>query len=70
MVISILIYRKINPILPIPSGPSFDNNMHGPSIKKLAIPLAADNKEDIKEAMYKKSTSLGSNDIVPVCSFP
>ena len=56
--------------MPIPSGPSFDNNMHGPSIKKLAIPLAADNKEDIKEAMYKKSTSLGSNDIVPVCSFP
>ena len=44
--------------------------MHGPSIKKLAIPLAADNKEDIKVAMYKKSTSFGSNDIVPVCLFP
>ena len=51
IVVKMLRQRKKKPIPP--DKPFFDNNLQGPSSKKLAIPLAADIPEVINVAKKK-----------------
>ena len=52
-------HRKIKPIVPKPpNGPFFGTNLHGPSIKKLAIPLEAEITEVANVAMKKGLTLI------------
>ena len=51
-------YRKMKPIVPKPpKSPFFGTNLHGPSNKKLAIPLEAEISEVANVAKNKGSMS-------------
>ena len=51
-------HRKIKPIVPKPpNSPFFGTNLHGPSNKKLAIPLEAEISEAANVARNKGSMS-------------
>ena len=55
-------HRKMNPIVPKPpNSPFFGTNLHGPSNKKLAIPLEAEIIEVANVAMKKGSKSVKYN---------
>ena len=55
-------HRKMKPIVPKPpNSPFFGTNLHGPSIKKLAIPLEAEIIEVANAAMKKGSMSVKYN---------
>ena len=59
--------RKMNPIVPKPpNSPFFGTNLHGPSNKKLAIPLEAEMSEVANVAKNKGSKSLNPNSDFPV----
>ena len=50
-------HRKMKPIVPKPpNSPFFGTNLHGPSNKKLAIPLEAEMSEVANVATNKEST--------------
>ena len=55
-------HRKMKPIVPKPpNSPFFGTNLHGPSNKKLAIPLEAEIIEVANVAMKKRSKSVKYN---------
>ena len=57
-VVIMLRHRKMKPIVPKPpKRPFFGTNLHGPSIKKLSIPLEAEIIEVANVAMKKESKS-------------
>ena len=65
-VVVMLRQRKKKPMVPIPpDNPFFDNNLQGPSSKKLAIPLAADITE-VDNVAKKKVLKMRSSK----CSCP
>ena len=54
----------MKPIVPKPpNSPLFGTNLHGPSNKKLAIPLEADIIEVANVAMKKGSTSINPKNV-------
>ena len=60
----------MKPIVPKPpNSPFFRTNLHGPSIKKLAIPLEAEITEVENVAKNKGSISLSSKCDCPIINF-
>ena len=60
----------MKPIVPKPpNSPFFGTNLHGPSNKKLAIPLEAEMSEVANVAKNKGSKSLNPNSDFPVINF-
>ena len=69
-VVVMLRQRKKKPMVPIPpNNPFFDNNLQGPSSKKLAIPLAADITEIENLAKKKVLKVRPSKCSCPVINF-
>ena len=69
-VVVMLRQRKKKPMVPIPpNNPFFDNNLQGPSSKKLAIPLAADITEMENLAKKKVLKVRPSKCSCPVINF-
>ena len=63
-VVIMLRHRKMKPIVPKPpNSPFFGTNLHGPSIKKLAIPLEAE-KSVIANLAQKNGSKISSDPVI------